>query len=125
MAAGAVEATHAGGVGDENRIGPAHEKPAFDDPDDALDPVLQARRIVDAAKIAIENAVAAVGDEGRARRMPQTGAGAEPFKRLARRLQAEGDDLHRQWHSRSEAVDHLAAVDNNGETVTRGRDDFL
>ena len=69
MGARAVEAMDALPVGDEHRIGAADEKAALDHPDDAADAVLEPRRVGDGAgEAAIENAVAAVGDEQVARR---------------------------------------------------------
>jgi len=96
MGARAVEAMHAGGISDEDQIGAADEKAAFDHPDDALNALLQARRISDGTETAVENAVAAVGNEGIAcRRQPQPDAGAESFERCPGRVQPEDDDLHR------------------------------
>ena len=80
MGARAVEAVDAGCIGHENRIGAADEKSAFHDADDAPDALLQPRRIVDAAKIAIENAVAVVGNKGMARRHTCASTGAEHFE---------------------------------------------
>ena len=68
MGACAVEAVDARCIGHKDRIGAADEKPAFHHADDSPDALLQSRRIGDAAEIAVENAVAAVGDKGRARR---------------------------------------------------------
>ena len=65
MPARAVEAVDAGGVGHKDRIGAADEKPAFHHTDDSPNAPLQSRRIGDATEIAIKNAVAAVGNEGR------------------------------------------------------------
>ena len=54
--------------------GPADEQAALDHPDDAADALLQPRRVGDRAEAAVEDAVAAVGDEGLARRrQPQLG----------------------------------------------------
>jgi hypothetical protein len=74
----AVEAVDAIRVGNEDRIGAADEKAAFDHPDDAPDALLQSRRIGDRTEAAVENAVAAIRDERLAcRRQAQPDAGAE------------------------------------------------
>ncbi len=87
MGARAIEAMDAGRVGHENRIGPTDEEAAFDHPDDAPDALLQPRRIGDGAEAAIENSVAAVGDEGLARRREaQCRLGAERLQPRLRRL---------------------------------------
>src|SRR5262249_2197714 len=66
--AGAVETMDTGRIGDEDRIGPADEQAALDHPDDASNALLEPRRIGDGAEAAVENSVAAIGDEGLARR---------------------------------------------------------
>src|SRR6185312_6092083 len=68
MGARAVEALDAGRVGDEDRIGAADEKAALDDANDAPDALFQPRRIGDRSEAAIDNAIAAIRDEGLARR---------------------------------------------------------
>ena len=67
MGAGAIEAVDAGRIGDKDRIGAADEKPAFHHADDAPDALVQSRWIGDAPEVAVENAVAAVGDKRCAR----------------------------------------------------------
>ena len=126
-ARGAVEAMDAGRVGHEDRIGAADEQPAFHHADDAPDAFLQSRRIGDAAEIAVENAVAAVGDEGRARRRLRA---VERWRRALRatrlgRFQSEGDHLHGNRGVRPKPVHQLAAVDDDREAVARRRDDLL
>ena len=81
MGARTVEAVHASCVGNEDRIGAADEKSACDHPDNALDALLEPRRIGDRTETAVENAVAAVGDEGITRgRQAHPSAGAEHLK---------------------------------------------
>jgi len=63
MRARAIEAVDAGCVGDKDQAGPADEKAAFDYTDDTPYALLQPRRLSDRTKAAVENAVAAVGDE--------------------------------------------------------------
>jgi hypothetical protein len=81
MGARAFEAMHAGGISDEDQIGTADEKAAFDHLDDALNALLEARRISYGTETAVEHAVAAVSNEGIAsRRQTQPDAGAESFE---------------------------------------------
>src|SRR5262249_57435535 len=68
MGTRAVEAMHAGKIGDKDWIGAADEKSAFNHPDETLDALFQARRIGDWTETAVENAVAAIGGEGVTRR---------------------------------------------------------
>jgi hypothetical protein len=68
MSARAVEAVDAGRVGDEDRIGTADEKAAFDNADNPPNTLLKPRRVSDRTKAAVKNAIAAVGGEGLARR---------------------------------------------------------
>ena len=125
MSARAVEAMDAGGVGHKDRIGAADKKTAFHHADDPPDAFVQSRRIGDAAEIAIKNAVAAVGNKGRAQRHARLSTGAKHFERLAGCLQAEGDHFYRHRRSRSKPVHQLAAVDDDRKAVARGRDDLL
>ena len=77
MGARAVEAMDALAVGDEHRIGAADEKAALDHADDAADAILEPRRVGDrAGEAAVEDAVAAVGDEQA--RPPATAAAGPP-----------------------------------------------
>jgi hypothetical protein len=80
MGARAVEAMDAGCIGYENQIGAADEKPVFHHADDAPDALLEPRRVVDATKIAIKNAVAVIGNKGTARRGADASTGAEHFE---------------------------------------------
>ena len=52
-------------------------------------------------------------------------AGAEHFERLRGRFQSEGHHFHRNRCVRTKPVHELAAVDNDGEPVARGRNDFF
>ncbi len=81
MGARTIKAMDAGRVCDEDWIGAADEEAAFQHSDDAPDALFQSRRISDATEVAIENAVAAVGNEGLASgRYAWPRAGAEHFK---------------------------------------------
>ena len=127
MGARAVEAMDAGCIGDEDRIGAADEQAAFDHPDDAPDALLQPRRIGDGAEIAVENAVAAVGDKRLAR--PPTGA-AERWRRAPRALawvasRPKATTSTGTGVVRPQPIDQLGAVDDDGEAAARGRDDLL
>src|SRR6516164_8459231 len=93
--AGAVEAVDASCVSNKDRVSAANEQAAFDHPDDVPNAFLQSGRVADAIEVTIENAVAAVGDEGLVRRRhAQVNAGTEHFKRLPSSLQSESDDFH-------------------------------
>src|SRR5262249_36326455 len=94
-------------------------------PDDTLDASLQSCRIVDAAEIAINNEVAAVGDKRHGRRHADASAGAEHLERLAGCFQSEGDHLHGKRRVATKSVHHLAAVDDYHEAMARGRDNLL
>ena len=82
MRARAVQTSDAGGVGDEDRIGATDEEAAFDHTDDAPNALLQPRRVGNRIESAIEDAVAAVGDEGLA-----VGATSRSRTRGAQRLE--------------------------------------
>ena len=126
MGARAVEAMNAGGVGDEHRIGAADEQPALDDADDTPDALVQLRRIGNAPEVAIENVIAVVGNERLAcRRHAQYAPSAKHFERLAGRLQAERNDLDRNGGVRTEPIDQLDAVDNDGQAMARRCHDLL
>src|SRR5580704_13872684 len=125
MGACAVEAVDAGCIGHKHWIGTADKKPAFHHTDDTSDALLQPRRIVDAAKIAIKNEVAVVGDKGIARRHAGASTRAEHFERLLGCLQSEGDHFYRKRTLRTKSVHHLAAVDDDREAMARGCDNLL
>ena len=126
MGARAVEAVDTGRVRDEHRIGAADEKTAFDHPDDAPDARLQPRRIGDRTEAAVENAIAAVGDERLAcRRQAQPRAGTEPLEGCPGRFQPKGDNLHRKRCVRAQPVHHFGPVHDDHEAPARGGDDLL
>ena len=97
MGACAVEAMDPLPVRDEHRVGAADEKAALDHPDDAADAVLEPRRVGDGAgEVAIENAVAAIGDEHLARwQLAWPDIGGEHFEGRPGDFQPEGNDLDR------------------------------
>jgi hypothetical protein len=124
--AGAVETVDAGCVGNKNRISAANEQAAFDHPDDVPNALLQSGRIADLIEVAIENAVATVGDEGLAcRRHAQANAGTEHFKRLLGCLQSEGDDFYGNCCSCTQPIHKLSSVNDDGEAVACGGNDLL
>jgi hypothetical protein len=113
-------------VGDKDRIGAANEQAAFDYPDDMPNALLQSSRIADPIEVAIENAVATVGDKGLVcRRHAQTNVGAEHFKRLSGCLEPEGDDFHRDCSLCTEPIYKLGSVNNDCEAVACGGNDLL
>ena len=78
------------------------------------------------AKLAIENAVAAVGDEQLARRrQARPDLGGEHLEGRPGDFQPEGDDLDRHRGVRAQPIDQLGAVDDDGETPARVGDDLL
>jgi carbohydrate kinase (thermoresistant glucokinase family) len=82
---------HAARIGDEDVLGATDEQPAFDHADDAPDAFLEPCWIGDLTEPAVEDAIAAVGNERLpCRCLPQLDAGAArlgwPFE--------EGDTLH-------------------------------
>ena len=127
MGARAVEAVDAVRVGDKDRIGAADEQAAFHHTDDVPDALLQPRRIGDAAEIAIENAVAAVGDKG----LRRSATGAAGRWRRAPPATAWVASSPKATTSTGtgacvpKSIDQLAAVDDDGEAAARGRDDLL
>src|SRR5262245_20160157 len=126
MGTRAVEAVHAGSVGDEDRIGAADEKSAFDRPDNASDALLELRRIGDRTETTVENAVTAIGDEGLIRaRQAQSGAGAEHLELFPGCIQPERDDFHRNRNVRTQPVHQLNPIDDDYEAPARGSNDFL
>ena len=123
----AVEAMDAAGIGDEDRIGPADEEAAFDHPDDAPDALLQPRRIGDRAEAAIEDAVAAVGDEGLARRASAAAWRLAPSA-SSRALVTSRPKVTTSTGTgalRSQPIDQLGAVDDDGKPPAGGGDDLL
>ncbi len=120
MDARALEAMDAIAIGDENRFRAADEKTAFDHADDKSDACLEPRQIVDGSEAAIENAIAAVGDEGLARGRPaQLRGGAERLEGGLRRFEREGDDLDGNRRPRSQAVDKLGPVNDDDKPTRR------
>ena len=120
MGARAVQPVDAGRVGDKDRIGAADEQAAFHHTDDVPDALLQPRRIGDAAEIAIDDAVAAVGDK----RLPvgdmtQPGTGAEHLQRRPGCFQPEGDDFDWNRGVRSQPIHQLRPIDDDGEAAAR------
>ena len=126
MDARALETVDAGCIGDEDRIGAADEKAAFDHPDDPADALLKPRWIGDGAKVAIKNAVAAVGDERLARRrQAQLRAGAQHFEGRTGGFQPESDDLHGNRRRGAEPVHQLGPIGDDCEAPARRGDDLL
>ena len=78
------------------------------------------------AKLAVENAVAAVGDEGLARRrQARPDLCGEHLEGRPGDFQPEGDDLDRHRRVRAQPIDQLGAIDDDGETPARVGDDLL
>src|SRR5438093_4840071 len=122
----AVEPMHAGCIGDEDRIGPADEEPAFDHSDNAPDALLQPRWIGNGTEAAVENAISTVGDEGAVcLRQAQPGARAQSLESRLGCFQPECHDLHGNWGARTESIHQLPPVNDNGEAPTGRRDDLL
>src|SRR5258708_2863005 len=122
----AVKAVDAGRICDEDWAGAADEQATLNDPDDAPDALLQPRRIDDRTEAAMDNVVAAVGDERDARRrQPQPGAGAERLEGCLGWFQPEGDDLDRHRCARTQLIHQLRAVDDDGKAMACVRDDLL
>jgi hypothetical protein len=126
MGACTVKAMDTGRVGDEDRIGAADEEAALYHANDAPDAFFQSRRISDPAEVAIENAIAAVGNEGLASgQHAQPGAGAEHFKRLPGCFQSEDHDLNRNGCLHTQSIDELGSVNDDYKTVACGSYDLL
>ena len=116
MRAGAVESVDTGCVGNKDWISATNEEAAFDDPDDVPNALLQSGRIADAPEVAIENAVATVGDERLAcRRHAQPNAGTEHFKRLLGCLQSERHHFHRNCCSRTQPINKFGPINDDCE----------
>jgi len=59
-----LEAVNAARVGDENHVCAADEESAFNHADYSLDALFQLRGLGDWTKVAVQNPIAAVGNEG-------------------------------------------------------------
>jgi hypothetical protein len=63
MGACAVQTVNSVGISDEHRIGPADEQTTFHHADNVPDALIEPRRIGDAAEVAIDDPISAIGDE--------------------------------------------------------------
>ncbi len=127
MGACAVEAMEPLAVRDEHRVGAADEKAALDHPDDASDAVLQPRRVGDGAgEAAVENAIAAVGDEQLTRRRQAwPDICGEHVEGRSGDFQPESNDLDRHRRVCPQPIDQLGAIDDDGEAPACVGDDLL
>src|SRR5262249_30383140 len=88
--------------------------------------LLQLSGIGDAAEPTVQDPIAAVGDEGLARRRAaQPGARAKALQRRLCSLESEGDDLHRYWSAHAQLFNQLGSVHYDREAPTSGGDDLL
>src|SRR5207237_2373445 len=115
-----------GDAGDNNRGGAPDKEPAFDDADDIANTMLQQARVVDADEAAIEDVVAAVGDE----RMVLGGVaqyrrGTEPHQVGGGGLPAELRDLDRHRGVIAEPLNELFLIDDDDQAVAGRGDDLF
>ena len=103
----------------------SEKQPVLDHPDRRVDRLLQLPRLRDRAERAVEDEIAAVGDEGAAIALPQFGPCPEFFERCRRGLPAELNDFDRDRKTLAEPIDELLVIDHDDEALACRRDDLL
>ena len=77
------------------------------------------------AERAVEDEIAAIGDEGRPSLCRSSGLAPSFSSAAAVACQPNCDDLDRHRHALAEPVDELLVIDHDDETLARRRDDLL
>ena len=109
-----------------HHAGPPNEQTALDDANDRSNPLVEARRVGDLTKIAVEDLIAAVGDQRTTLcHHTKTCIRAKHLERRSCCLEPKGHDLYRHRRMSTQAVDQLGLIDDDREVSAVGRHDFL
>src|SRR6516162_6578292 len=121
-----VETLHSGCAGDKHPMSETNEKAALNHAHHTADALLQVSGIGDGTKAAVQDAIAAVGDEILAGgSTAKTDRGTEALQRHLRCFQAKGDDLNRYRRARAELIHQLGSVHDDHEPAARRSDDLF